>query len=569
MSLVEMVNLSYSYPGQAQPSLKEITLSIPAGAWVLLQGPTGCGKTTLLKCLSGACPTFYGGVLRGKVRLHNEDPAQLTAVQRVQTLGFVAQDPEAQAVYATVSHEVAFALENLGIAASEMEWRVAEALAMVGMSGEENTLLDQLSGGQRQRVALAAALVHQPQLLLLDEPTSQLDPVAADEWLDTLHRLNTEFGITMVMSEHRIDRAYPYVSSVVYLEDGRVIAQASPAEMVKRLLDGRRLAVPSVARLRIGEQPVLSVGAAKSCMRALDAKVQSVKTTHDRPIPAATPTSAQNAAAPNVGTDVGANSSDVLQLKAVSAFYEGQTRYALDELNLSLPKGQTLALIGANGAGKSTLLRVLAGVHPIAEGTVAGELVATGRRRRTDMLPLGDARVAYLPQNPNDYLDQETVYQQLLHSLLLRGMESKEAEQRTLELLTEFDLENLQAAHPRDISGGERLRTALASAVAARPALLLLDEPTRGFDRAHKQRLGEWLQRFPGTVVIATHDMDFVAQFAQQVAFMHQGRVALSGGPAEVFSKALYFAPILARVFRTFDPAVLTIEDAVKRGWAW
>lgn len=550
MALVEMINLSYTYPGQGEPTLKDVSLSIPAGAWVLLQGPTGCGKTTLLKCLSGACPTFYGGLLRGKVRIHNEDAASLTAVQRVQTLGFVAQDPEAQAVYATVSHEVAFALENLGIATSEMEWRVAEALAMVGMSGEENTLLERLSGGQRQRVALAAALVHQPHLLLLDEPTSQLDPVAADEWLDTLHRLNTEFGITMVMSEHRIDRAYPYVSSVVYLEDGRVLAQASPIQMVKWLQDGRRQAVPSVARLRIGDEPVLSVGAAKSRIQPTDSRVQTAPalTVLDEP-------------------PAGAN---VLQLKGVSALYDGQVRYALDELNLSLRTGQTLALIGANGAGKSTLLRVMAGIQPIAEGTFAGELVASsGRRHRTNALPLGDARVAYLPQNPNDYLDQESVYQQLFHSLLLRGMESKQAEQRTLELLSEFDLEPLKAAHPRDISGGERLRVALASAVAARPSLLLLDEPTRGFDRAHKQRLGDWLQRFQGAAVVATHDMDFVAQFADQVAFMHQGRVALSGRPGEVFSKALYFAPILARVFRTFDPFVLTIEDAVARGWAW
>lgn len=572
MALIELQNLSYTYPERAEPALKNISLGIETGAWILLQGPTGSGKTTLLKCLSGAAPAFYGGTMRGTVKVAGAEVANQSAAKRVQLIGFVAQDPEAQSVYASVGHEVAFALENLGIANEEMQWRVAEALAMVGMSGLEATLLENLSGGERQRVALAAALVHQPQLLLLDEPTSQLDPVAADEWLDTLHRLNTEFGITLVMSEHRIDRAYPYVSEVAYMEDGVVLAHKPPLAMAKWLRTQQRAhATPAVARLTIADKAILSVREAKAWLSV-----------HGRPQATRVENSALHESAEFAGPRVGSadrnlvdhaqekHPQPLLQLSRVSAGYPNQTRLALDELDLCLYSSRVVALIGPNGAGKSTLLKVLSGLQKIVEGRVRGAILEAGGRREKDrVVPLGDARIGYLPQNPNDYLDQETVDSQLNYSLGLQTGPAGERERRVHELLAEFDLVSLQKKNPRDLSGGERLRVALACATARRPSLLLLDEPTRGFDAIQKRRLGEWLQRFPGTVVVATHDMEFVAEYADEVAFMHQGQVALSGSPQAVFTKALYFAPVLARVFRSLEPGVLTVRDAVVRGWAW
>lgn len=561
MVLIEIDNLSYAYPEQTKLALDAVSLHIEAGTWTLLQGPTGCGKTTLLKCLSGAVPVFYGGVMQGSVKLGGQEVSQLDAAVRVARIGFVAQDPEAQSVYSTAGQEVAFALENLGISSQEMRWRVAEALAMVGMSGEETTLLENLSGGQRQRIALAAALVHQPQVLLLDEPTSQLDPVAADEWFDTLHRLNTEFGITLIMSEHRLDRAYSYVSNVIYLETGKVRTHKTPLAMVEWLKEQKNsLAVPAVARLQFAE-PALSVREARF---RLSQPKGSERPGSDGTQMCATPS--RVVPSPSVPSPA----EPLLKISNLSAVYPGSAKFALDELNLTLFPSRVMALIGANGAGKSTLLKTLCGLHPIVEGKVSGALTAGRKNRLKDrVVPLGDKRIGYLPQNPNDYLDQETVYNQLRHALELRAENSQALTVRVERLLAEFDLALLQMNHPRDLSGGERLRTALACATATNPVLLLLDEPTRGFDPQHKHRLGAWLRQFPGTVVVATHDMDFVAEYADDVAFMHQGQVALTGAPSEVFYKALYFAPVLARVFRGVDENVFTVKDAIQRGWAW
>lgn len=266
-----------------------------------------------------------------------------------------------------------------------------------------------------------------------------------------------------------------------------------------------------------------------------------------------------------------------MSLKAVSVAYERSPQFALDELSLRVMPNRILTVIGPNGSGKSTLLRVLAGLQPIESGQVQGRLsngvlrsrAGSGSRRFSADRPRGDhGHIGYVPQNPNDLLDQETVRGQVIVGLLQRGMENGQAEAQALAALREFQLMDLLYAHPRDLSGGERLQVALASMVAADPDLLLLDEPTRGFDNAHRQRLGQWLKASGRAAVIATHDMDFVAEFADEVAFLHQGRIALRGTSAEVFNHALYFAPMLARVFRDVEGSVLCLTDAIAKGWA-
>jgi energy-coupling factor transporter ATP-binding protein EcfA2 len=539
LSKVELQSVNYLYPDQTVKALVEITLEIPPGSYVLIQGPTGCGKSTLLKCISGAVPEFYGGVYSGHVSLDGRRIDTLTAAERVAQIGFVAQDPEAQAVYSTVSHEVAFTLENIGVMADDMRWRVAEALEMVGMSGFEMARIQDLSGGQRQRVALASALVHQPRILVLDEPTSQLDPVSAEELFDILARLNSEFGQTIIISEHRVDRVYQDVHEVIHMENGRIVERRDPRKMAEILRKSRPAFIPSVARILPEDLPNLSV---HELSGALARRTRETPTANRL-----------------VQSDSEPVTADAVALQKVSTRYSHGQPWVLDECSLRVPDARVTAVIGSNGAGKSTLLRVLAGLQKIQSGKI----------RFNQTLGAEDGQAfAYLPQNPNDLLSQETVRKELVYGMELRGVPERERQRRVDSVAQAFALSDLLERHPRDLSGGEKLRVAVSALLTTGQSGLLLDEPTRGLDAEQKRRLGKWLLSLQRTTLLATHDLDFAATYASRIVFLHRGKVVLSGTPRQVFSKALSFAPPIARAFRHHDPNIVCLKDAERAGWS-
>jgi energy-coupling factor transport system ATP-binding protein len=572
VNLIELKQLTYHYPDASVAAISDVSLTFHPGEWVLFQGPTGSGKSTLLRAIAGLCPAFHGGKIRGQVLVNGQSVEKMTASERVHTFGFVGQDPEAQNVYSTASREVAFALENLGVSAPEMEWRVAEALDVVGLSAAADRPVTQLSGGERQRLALAAALVHQPGILLLDEPTSQLDPVASEEWFDILRRLNEEWGITILMSEHRLDRAYRDVHRVIYLESGRVLCDDTPRNTARWLREHRPEAVPTLARLRDASLTVSRTSSQTSSLTAngsdtveVDTVCLTVREARSW-LATRTPSNRMNDI-PGEPPEVAQQQAPFLSLRGITCTYPDLNRFALDECTLNIPRGRITAVIGPNGAGKSTLLRIFAGLQEVQEGVFGGDLLE-GQLKRKRAPQVGDPRVGYLPQNPNDMFSQESVERELYFSLQLRGIDGKTAEERVERALNAFDLSHLRHRYPRDVSGGERLRVALACLLIVEPELLLLDEPTRGFDALQKHGLGKVLKESARTVVVATHDMDFVAEFAHRVVFLHQGRVVLEGTPKQVFQKALYFAPAIARAARLLHPDVVSLTDAIKAGWA-
>ncbi|MCL6452093.1 MAG: ATP-binding cassette domain-containing protein [Alicyclobacillus sp.] len=549
MWAVEMHDVTYTYPEAEQPALVDVQLQVPEGAWVLLQGPTGSGKSTLLKCLTGACPEFYGGRLAGRVTVAGFDTAAWSPAQRAAAIGYVAQDPEAVAVYDVVEREVAFALENLGVPRSEMAWRVAEALEMVGLSAHARDSVETLSGGARQRLALAGALVHQPRVLLLDEPASQLDPVAADELLDCLQRLHQDFGLTLLIAEHRLDALYPRVDTVAYLEAGRIRKTAPPQEMAEWLREERPDQVPLLARLFPEHAPVLTVHAVRQRL---------AEAVSPRPTAAAEAAEAAEAAAPRSATDAaGFAGAEPIRTERVRVHYRGARDAALDRLTATIARNRLTAVIGPNGSGKTTLLRVLAGLQPPDGGRVVWPGRAGGR-----------LRVGYLPQKPSDLFSQLTIRDELAYGLELQGVPRRDAAARVADAALRFDLTSQMERSPRDVSGGEQVRVAIASLWLTSPDILLLDEPTRGLDAAQKRGLGEMLAGLEGvTVVLVTHDLEFVAEHAGQVLFLYRGEVVLSGAPKQVFDKALAFAPLFARAFRGVDPSVHCLSDAVRAGW--
>jgi len=545
--VVELTALSYTYPNETRPALQAVSFAVQAGEWVLLQGPTGCGKSTLLKCVTGACPNFYGGHIVGNVHIDGTLVHEMTDAARLAAVGFVDQDPETGSVYEDVSHEVAFALENLGVPPDEMRWRVGEALDAVGMAHVAHAALSTLSGGQRQRIAVAAALVHQPKVLLLDEPTSQLDPVAADEFFDVIRRLNEDFGLTIIMTEHRLDRAYAYVDRVAYMDAGRVVHSDRPRQMAKWLQMQVPDSAPLLARCFPARQDEVCLTVREAKQAAARTFAQAVNI--DKRGPAAGSDAAQSRILP-APPPTQAPSAAAVTLKRVSAAYPDSSNLALDTCNVRIAANRVTAVIGPNGSGKSTLLRVLAGLQRPVEGRVTWAMPQAGA-------------VGYLPQNPSDLFSQATVAEELRHACALAGAGTEVG-----EVMRTFALTPFAARNPRDLSGGERMQVALALVMAAHPRTLLLDEPTRGFDRPHREAFAALVKAQNVNTVIVTHDLDFVAEHADEVLFLVSGRVAMLGTPQEVFRNALFFSPVLSRVFRTVEPDVHSLSAAIARGWA-
>lgn len=514
--------LGYAYPHASGPALADVSLEVAPGEFVLLAGRSASGKSTLLKAACGLVPHFHGGEIEGEVRVADVDALATGPGELAAAVGYLAQDPETQVVSTTVAAEIELPLEMRGDAPAARARAVEEvalALAIPHLLGRS---VDTLSGGELQRVALAAALVTRPRLILLDEPTSQLDPVAGDELIWLLRRLNEEWGVAVLLAEHRLERCLAAADRVVAMEGGRVSFDGTPTEFLVWAQNSDPALETPAARLfsLAGIEPLpVGVRDARQTLRRMGVAHpphQASRRVND-PHPQAPVLKAGNLW---VELDRGEDLRDVLK-----------------GIDLTIRPGERVALMGRNGAGKSTLLRTAAGLHE----PVAGKLDVDS--------------VALLTQNPGDYLVRERVGDEL----------PGEAGAAALRAV---GLEHAVDADPRDLSGGERQRLALAIALAGRmegeqlPGLVALDEPTRGMDRARKDDLaaliGDLADR-GAAVVVATHDVEFAAAFAGRVVLLGEGVVVADGPGAEILSGGWYFATEAARVLDL--PGVVTPEQ--------
>ncbi|MGD0018577.1 MAG: ATP-binding cassette domain-containing protein [Candidatus Limnocylindrales bacterium] len=449
-AVARLERVSYWYPNQDEPSLRAVDLEIGPGL-TLIAGDSGGGKSTLLRIFDGLVPQFHGGRVSGRAQVTGLDPFRTPIPRLAQRAGLVFQDVETQSVYGSVEREIAFGLENLGVARAEMHDRVDEAMTALGIEGLRARRLATLSGGERQRVALAAVLVLRPALVALDEPTSQLDPEGAAAVLAACRGLAAE-GRAVVVAEHRLETLAPAADRVVIVEGGRV---------------------------RSG----------------VDGRLPPARVAHARP--------------PRVNGEL------AWEMRGVAAGPAGPAREpVLHDVSLAGGRGEVVALFGPNGSGKTTLLRTLAGLLPPLAGTV----------RR----PAG--RTAYLPQNPGALLHLPTVREEV--ALTLRRALSAESPEA---MLAAFGLARLAERYPRDLSSGERQRAALAATLAGSPALVLLDEPTRGMDLAARRSLAatvEALTAAGAAVVLATHDTELAAELADRTIEVRGGRATEPAGGA-------------------------------------
>jgi energy-coupling factor transport system ATP-binding protein len=507
---------SYRYPGEggAPLSLEDVSFDLEPGSFTVLAGVSGSGKSTLLRALCGLVPHFHGGEAGGRLEVGGLDvrehgPGELAAI-----CGTVFQEPESQVVMGRVRSELELPLEHRGESPAAMARAVEETALSLGVAQLLDRRSETLSGGELQRVALAAAMVHGPQLLLLDEPTSQLDPVAGDELIFLLRRLNEDWGTAVVVAEHRLERCLPAADRVVALAGGRIVCDATPEDHLAWAAEAMPVLATPAARLfslsGLPGRPV-SVKQARAGLR--EAGLESFPAEPD-PVAAGDGASRLRRLLRRPGRP---SEASALALRGV--WYEiedGPT--VLSALDLDLRPGERVALMGRNGAGKSTLLRLGKG---LVEPT-------RGRVERA-------GAVALLLQNPGDYLIHE------------RAIEDAGADG-----LAAAGIAGRGDANPRDLSGGERQRLALEVVLSGDPcAAALLDEPTRGMDRAHKDALAErieQLSRAGSAVVVATHDTEFAASFAERIVLLGQGRVIGDGPPSEVLGGGRHFSTEVARV---------------------
>lgn len=549
MSLLEVENLTYYYPETEQPALSNVTLAIEEGEFLLVVGGSGSGKSSLARALAGLIPDFYGGRIGGKVRFKTRDLRTIDRRTLAGEIGIVFQDPEKQLVMTGVEAEVAFGLENMGLPQDEMFRRVAEVLSFLGLAPLKTEFTATLSGGQKQKLALAAVLAMQPRLLILDEPTSQLDPAAAEEFFNLIKRLNEEMNLTIVLVEQRLDRCFHLADRVAVMENGEIVRDGLPGKIAAWQVKEGLPFVPPVAAL---------FAHTSSSTVPLTVK-EGRKLVKEYYFPKDICT---GRAAPFVQQKqvMSSGKKPVIEVKDLWFTYPNG-REALRGINLSVGKGEFVALLGENAAGKTTLLKHLAGLLKPSRGKVT---VMGSDTRQTTPQQMAKS-VGYLSQNPNDYLFQDTVAEELHFTLTNLGLPDGG---RVDRLLDKLGLAHRHQTNPRDLSSGERQRAALASVMVAGPQVLVLDEPTRGLDYSLKAILGSLLQEIAGegtTVVAVTHDMEFAAEYACRAIMLFDGRIACDGPKHTVLGSSMFYAPQISRLFQEVDNSVLTFREAVEK----
>ncbi|MFJ8842139.1 ABC transporter ATP-binding protein [Streptomyces cyaneofuscatus] len=549
--MIRFEQVSVRYDGTDRPTLSGVDLAVPEGELVLLVGPSGVGKSTLLGTVSGLVPHFTGGVLSGRVTVDGRDTRTHKPRELADLVGTVGQDPLAHFVTDTVEDELAYGMESLGLAPDVMRRRVEETLDLLGLAELRDRPIATLSGGQQQRVAIGSVLTPHPKVLVLDEPTSALDPAAAEEVLAVLQRLVHDLGTTVLMAEHRLERVVQYADQVVLLPaPGAAPVMGAPAEIMA--VSPVR---PPVAELGLlaGWDPLpLSVRDARRGAGELRARLASA-------VPPEPPVNASVSVAPapvsggprpgrlarllgrTKAAEAPGPADPVTRVESLSV-RRGRIE-ALRRVTLTVAPGETVALMGRNGAGKSTLLGALVGMVEPTSGSVGVGGLAPARTDPRAMI----RRVGLVPQEPRDLLYADTVAAECAAA----DRDAGAAEGTCRALVTELLPGVEDATHPRDLSEGQRLALALALVLTARPPLLLLDEPTRGLDYAAKGRLVGVLRSLAAeghAIVLATHDVELAAELAHRVVILADGEVVADGPTGRVVVSSPAFAPQTAKI---------------------
>lgn len=523
--MINFDNVTYYYPDSREPVLRNLSLQIEEGEFILVVGSSGAGKTTFLRCLNGLIPHFYGGRFAGGVTIFGKNSKDYSVADLSLLVGFVFQDSTAQCVTEKVESEIAFGLENLGLSTTVIRKRIEETLDQLGLAHLRNRHINTLSGGERQKVAIGSALAMQPRILVLDEPTSELDPNSAEEVLTLLQKLNHDLGLTVILSEHRLERVVQYADRIVEIEKG-VLRAGSLREMLSFLKN-----VPPLIALgrRMNWQSLpLTVKEGKKFTQKSNLNLNFMFRKEGR-----------------------SNKEKVLEVRDLSFSHDGEK--VLKGINFEAGQGEYVALMGRNGAGKTTLLKNICGLLRPQKGMVK----ISGKDTKNSSQEEIARQIGYVPQRPSMLLFSETVEDELKCTLKLRHLDFKGIP-RILKFL---QLERYAQVYPRDLSLGEQQRVALGAILVAEPPVILLDEPTHGLDYQNKELLVsilKGLQKQEKTIILATHDVELVARSADRVVLLAEGELVIDGDKREALSESILFSP---QINKLFGGKVMTVED--------
>jgi energy-coupling factor transport system ATP-binding protein len=542
MAFIELNHISFTYPNGSEPAIRDLSLEIEKGQFVVLFGPSGSGKSTLLKLLKQEIKPH--GSFSGEITFQGLPVEEMNG--QSSQIGFVFQEPENQVVADDVLHEIVFGLENIGLSTNEMRSRVAEMVHFFGVEALLDRKTYELSGGKKQQINLASVLLMQPDVLLLDEPTAQLDPVSAREFLDMLKRLNDEFGMTIIIAEHRLEEVFTLADQIILMENGQVHFKGEPNFVLPKLWKSPfKSFVPSIPSLFFSLD-----GKGRVPLTVKEGRNWTVK--ESLLLNADKQKKSQN----NQGED------EIIKMKNIRFRYDRLSDSILKDLHFSLKKKEFYALLGGNGSGKSTFLKVLCGLIKPEHGKIFyhDNLVKSWKNNEHTK------QMGYLPQNPKLFFIQDTVELEIRDTMEQWGVTNEEDKEKIVKKL---GISHLLKSHPYDLSGGELQKAALACLLLRKPEILLLDEPTKGLDPLSKEHLAAILHDLINdgvSIIMSTHDIEFSAQHVSKCGMMFQGMITSEDTPENFFKGNFFYSTMIQRLFRhVSDCSLTTVEEVLKQ----
>lgn len=535
MAILTVENLSFTYPETSSHVIDNLSFSIHAGDFFVLCGKSGCGKSTLLRQLKPQLAP--NGTLSGKILFKGKPFSEMTERESTSKIGFVLQSPDNQIVTDKVWHEFAFGLESLGYDTPTIRRRVAEMASFFGIQNWFYKSVTELSGGQKQLLSLAAVMVMQPEILILDEPTSQLDPIAASDFLATLKKINRELGTTIILTEHRLEEALPLATKTAIMENGRLLCSGSVTDVGNYLKANHHpmfLVMPTAMRIwsAVESQTLcpVSVNEGRKFLSTYVSKHGIIPLHRRQHIQ---------------------NKGDIKITISNAWFrYKRDLPDVVKGVNLTARSGEFLAILGGNGTGKTTILKLLAGLN----SPYRGEMKTEGH-------------VGLLPQNPQTLFVKKTVYEDLYDVFVSVKLTREIKEKKVREIIRLCHLTGFEHRHPFDLSGGEQQRAALAKLLLIGPDILLLDEPTKGLDAQFKMEFAAILKSLTDTgvcIIMVSHDIEFCARYVHRCALFFDGNIVTQGTPKEFFSGNSFYTTSANRIARDSIPNAVTTEDVIE-----
>lgn len=553
MALFEIKHLDFTYPDAGVPAIQKINFSIEQGEFMVICGKSGCGKTTLLRHFKTVMTPY--GKREGEILFEGQPLEEISVRKQSAEIGYVLQSPDNQIVTDKVWHELAFGVENLGYDQQTIRLRVAEMASFFGIQNWFSKNVEELSGGQKQLLNLASVMAMQPKVLVLDEPTSQLDPIAASEFLSTIRKINLDLGITVIIIEHRLEEVFPMADKVLVLEDGKQTFFDTPRMVGKELADHDLfLAMPSPVQIynKTGQKGVcpLTVCEGRNWLEEHYKGQEEIKEEVKYPEKKRKNLSKKEA---------------VISVKEVWFRYEKEGKDIVRDLSLQVKKGELFCILGGNGTGKSTTLSLLSGIHR----PYRGKIFLQGRDiRKIPEKELFHHFLGVLPQNPQSLFVGNTVEEDLWEMVNnLSPLKRKEHKEKIEQVVEDTEIGHLLHMHPYDLSGGEQQRAALAKVLLLEPEILLLDEPTKGLDGFYKSKLAGIFKRLQEkgiTILMVSHDIEFCASYADTCAMFFDGAVVTACDSREFFTGNSFYTTAANRMARHIFPDAVTVKDVIE-----